>query len=363
MLSFTEPTVYERSKCYFTYGRLPHLDPKQLPTAWKTKGKPWLSILAHDFVSRVDLVMPQDSWQAVKEKLLEKTPVQRFRRVTMTLSQILEGEFFTEYIKIGDILMLSRGRNDVDNVFTLKDGQLTMFLDKETYERAGLVGKPYGAKGTRGLRPRWVVEFDLRSPSMFRGKKGFDRLVYACKNVLTEPLTWLFSNVSGKTPNPDPLEAFQPAKCASSPRTTEAVDAVVPPLKVDSGLVSGKEVQDLPDFAGEIYEWLSLVRLQSLRVSPKDDIDPYLSRYQVPGDSDQNTRLKLCTITWEGFLSPNFGRQLLVDAILALPSGAWFSVTVSSFSKGFSGDAAESTFLRPPESVGEYLLWDIRSHE
>jgi hypothetical protein len=30
-----------------------------------------------------------------------------------------------------------------------------MFLDKETYERAGLVGKPYGAKGKRGLKPRW----------------------------------------------------------------------------------------------------------------------------------------------------------------------------------------------------------------
>lgn len=30
-----------------------------------------------------------------------------------------------------------------------------MYLDKETYERAGLVGKPYGVKGHRGLKPRW----------------------------------------------------------------------------------------------------------------------------------------------------------------------------------------------------------------
>lgn len=30
-----------------------------------------------------------------------------------------------------------------------------MYLDKETYERAGLVGKPHGAKGKRGLKPRW----------------------------------------------------------------------------------------------------------------------------------------------------------------------------------------------------------------
>lgn len=73
-----------------------------------------------------------------------------------------------------------------------------MYLDKATYERAGLVGKPYGAKGARGLKPRWVVEFDLRSPSMFRGKKGFDRLVYACKEAFSEPVTWLFCNVALK---------------------------------------------------------------------------------------------------------------------------------------------------------------------
>jgi ribonucleases P/MRP protein subunit RPP40 len=30
-----------------------------------------------------------------------------------------------------------------------------MYLDKETYERAGLTGKPHGAKGNRGLKPRW----------------------------------------------------------------------------------------------------------------------------------------------------------------------------------------------------------------
>lgn len=73
-----------------------------------------------------------------------------------------------------------------------------MFLDKEAYERAGLVGKPYGAKGNRGLKPRWVVEFDLRSPSMFTGKKGFDRLVYAARNVFDVPMPWLFCHVAHK---------------------------------------------------------------------------------------------------------------------------------------------------------------------
>lgn len=40
-----------------------------------------------------------------------------------------------------------------------------------------------------------VVKYDLRSPSMFPGKKGFDRLVYAAKNVLNAPFTWLFCNL------------------------------------------------------------------------------------------------------------------------------------------------------------------------
>jgi ribonucleases P/MRP protein subunit RPP40 len=34
-------------------------------------------------------------------------------------------------------------------------GTLTMYLERETYERTGLVGKPYGVKGDRGTKPRW----------------------------------------------------------------------------------------------------------------------------------------------------------------------------------------------------------------
>jgi ribonucleases P/MRP protein subunit RPP40 len=89
-----------------------------------------------------------------------------------------------------------------------------MFLDKEAYERAGLVGKPHGVKGKRCSKPRWskcgheaqissaiqlivlVVEFDLTSTSMFPGKKGFDRLIYASKNALNTPVSWLFCNAA-----------------------------------------------------------------------------------------------------------------------------------------------------------------------
>jgi ribonuclease P/MRP protein subunit RPP40 len=40
-----------------------------------------------------------------------------------------------------------------------------------------------------------VVEINLRLPSMLHGKKGFDRIVYAFKNVLTASVTWLFADL------------------------------------------------------------------------------------------------------------------------------------------------------------------------
>jgi len=45
------------------------------------------------------------------------------------------------------------------------------------------------------LIPTSVVEINLRLPSMLHGKKGFDRIVYACNNVLDTPVTWLFCDL------------------------------------------------------------------------------------------------------------------------------------------------------------------------
>lgn len=52
MFSFASPTIYQQSKCFFSCGRMGHLDPNQLPTAWAKKGKPWSTILGQDFICR-----------------------------------------------------------------------------------------------------------------------------------------------------------------------------------------------------------------------------------------------------------------------------------------------------------------------
>jgi ribonucleases P/MRP protein subunit RPP40 len=45
--------------------------------------------------------------------------------------------------------------NGPEAITNMLTGKLTMYLEKESYERAGVVGQPHGVKGKRGLRPRW----------------------------------------------------------------------------------------------------------------------------------------------------------------------------------------------------------------
>lgn len=40
-----------------------------------------------------------------------------------------------------------------------------------------------------------MVEVNLREASMVHGKKGFERVVWAAKNVLNTSVTWLFYDV------------------------------------------------------------------------------------------------------------------------------------------------------------------------
>lgn len=142
--------------------------------------------------------MPQELYKSIQWDMDSKFSVPTYSRVILSLAELVSGDFFTEYVKKGNIIMLSEGKHGVNDVYSLRDGVLTLALGKESYERAGLAGEPDGAKGKRGARARWLVEINLRQPSMLHGKKGFDRIVYAFKNVLNTPVTWLFCNLEGE---------------------------------------------------------------------------------------------------------------------------------------------------------------------
>ncbi|ETS86845.1 hypothetical protein PFICI_00673 [Pestalotiopsis fici W106-1] len=318
-------------------------------------------IEAHIDSLQVDLILPQEAADKLRIKLAQETYSPTYYRVIMKLADILDGDFFTQNIKLGSIMMLSNGNTSQENVFSLRDGILTMFLDKEAYERAGLVGQPHGVKGKRGLKPRWVVQYDLRAPASFPGKKGYDRLLYACRNVFDQPITWLFHRQSS-TPDPDPLLNFFPTKYSSAPFMEEDLDVQTPTLKIPGHALTDDGRLELEDFATEIYEWLSLLRLKSPRVESGDNIDPFLSRYSVPAHGQVDSS-RLCKISWQGFIAPGWARQVLVDVILSVSSRSWFSLHAASFGKGVKGESSECTILRLPGAPGEYLLWDIHGHE
>ncbi|KAL2104727.1 hypothetical protein VUR80DRAFT_9766 [Thermomyces stellatus] len=354
MLPLPKPAVYHASKCVATYGQMPHLTPgQQQPPS--SRRRPWAALLAQDFAHRVDLVLPEDAFLQLEEGLSGGgvAPPVHFR-VTAALGALLDGAFYLEFVKTGKVAMLSQGIQNIDNIFTIVDGELTMYLDKETYERAGLVGKPDGAKGNRAGKPRWIVRYDLKAPSMLHGKKGFDRLLYACRNVFSAPVTWLYSYT--QEPDSDPLKDLDPVKFTARYAPSPTLNVNTPPLSsLTTALTSSRP--DFDEAAAELYEWLSLVRLSSPRVEVGDSIDPYLSGYRVPGDAPAPSRLR--RVSWRGFISPTWVRDTLARVLVDAPSRSWLSLSATAFGKG-PGDTAECTFFRPPDSGGQYLLWEIR---
>ena len=88
-------------------------------------------------------------------------------------------------------------------------GILNLDLDKPSYERTGLQGLPVPSGGRKHVKNRYSrlsggpcvasfdkhytgIEIDLRQKSMQPGKNGFERIVWAAKNVLNHSLVWLF---------------------------------------------------------------------------------------------------------------------------------------------------------------------------
>jgi ribonuclease P/MRP protein subunit RPP40 len=56
---------------------------------------------------------------------------------------------------VGNIAMISEGRPLADNRFRLCEGILQLELDKPTYERCGLVGKPMASEGRKHIKQRY----------------------------------------------------------------------------------------------------------------------------------------------------------------------------------------------------------------
>ncbi len=140
-------------------------------------------------------------------------------------------------------------------------------------------------------------------------------------------------------PNPDPLVALNATSYVLNPEIVRSIPVKIPPLKPTTVQTGPGNRDEFEEFAADVYEWFSLLRLGSPRLDPNGYIDPYLSRYQVPGTPQDWKDSKLARITWTGFLTPTWAKATLIDLITAIPSRTWCSLSSTTFSTGM-GEAA-----------------------
>ena len=206
---------------------------------------------------------------------------------------------------------------------------------------------------------------------MLHGRKGFDRIVYAFKNILNTPVTWLFCNLGtiGKSSvlldstntnlkgaKPDPVDIYFPTKITIAPEITSSIIVPEPSLKPPANVLSEYD-GDFEDFAVNIHEWLAMISLGSPRINLNDQIDPVISRYASPAVS--TTASKLVKITWRGFLAPSWAHKLFTQLLLTSPDDSWFAFYVCGFGEGWSGHSKDCTILKLAGGTKEYVLWDV----
>ncbi|KAL5359611.1 ribonuclease P 40kDa subunit-domain-containing protein [Aspergillus floccosus] len=336
MLDF-EDDASRREKCYTTISELPsYIDPKQPPT----KKAPFSAIWGHSFVHTVEVILPEDAYNTVQQSLHTKLQSIRFARVFMPLSSLLEGDFFNTYIKSGDVLMISEGQSGSDNVFTLRDGVLRLELGKEIFERTGLTGRPIRSGGRKHAKERYLVELNLRLPSMLHGKKGFERIAWAFKNVLNHSVAWLFydlSPTSNGIPQDDTsLKGNHPHILDTEVVTTRRANVLVPSFD-ELNITDRAPDEELRESCEELSEWVGMVALDSPRISEDDDTDPFLSRYSVPGCEGSAQSLNLIRLKWHGLIPPKWIMQLFITLSRETPSApadrAWFALTSNALGR------------------------------
>ncbi|KAJ5203053.1 hypothetical protein N7449_005132 [Penicillium cf. viridicatum] len=323
-----------REKCFTTIAQLPaFIDPKQIPS----KRSPFSTIQNHAFVHSVEVILPKEVYSQIKPSLETKLEKPRYARVFMAPSALLEHDFFNTYIKSGNVLMISEGRSGSDNVFTLQDGVLRMELGKEIYERTGLTGKPFRSGGRKHAKERFLVELNLRLPSMLHGKKGFERIVWAFTNVLTQSMAWLFHDLESNTGLDEgnkPINKVQPQLITCEPQEIDHEQIITPPFYENGKVLEEMSEGDLQEHSGSLSEWLAMVQMASPRLSGEDDVDPYLSRYAVP-DADESQAYDLMSLKWHGLIPSRWIMQLFLNLLQSTKASnlSWFALAVATLGK------------------------------
>ncbi|KAF3053081.1 hypothetical protein E8E11_003486 [Didymella keratinophila] len=311
MLDIHKPELSSDTKTFFSHSLLPsYIDPANT----STKKKPFTTFLAQPYSHTLDLILPAEIWDLVESHLAAHNALV-YARAWMKLGDVLEDEFLDAYIRNGSVFMLSEGRADVDTRFEIREGVLTIEMGRSVYERAGLVGVPIEDGGKKHQKMRWKLEYDLKLDSMKKGKKGFERLRWAAREVLNESKRWLFwsgNPTFGESVREgrEVMSRHAPKVFGLEPEVAKVEGVAVPKLDVQGNGLSG--LYDQED-ALALLEWLGMLSLGSSRVKDGSDVNSHLCRYDVPDFGHGTETRELVRVRWSGFITPMFVKDLFLE--------------------------------------------------
>ena len=175
-----------------------------------------------------------------------------------------------------------------------------------------------------------MIEVDLRQPSMLHGKRGFERIVWAAKNVLNQSLIWLFKDVSKSKAgqccctrmriidlkmlicrtapaSPLPLDKHHPTFLEPAPSMHIHEDVVVHhALHALTGDSKGIQADEDEDDYHELLEWIDNVSLGSAEVFEEQN---------TGGPGVTASTMTIREVTFQGLLSPDQVFQILISAM------------------------------------------------
>ncbi|KAG5519483.1 hypothetical protein PMAC_002110 [Pneumocystis sp. 'macacae'] len=243
--------------------------------------------------------------------------------LNVKLSWFLCDDVLNKLIKTEILCALSMNHIDTDDVICINKGIIILSLTKETYEKAGLVGKP---SAFSKISSRWNVTLDMRDSSMKKGKKGFNRILWSFENNFLREFSFKISAL-----NEDDIKVIEEVVGLSS-RLAHFEDYESGQILCPS-FSYPEEIYDLDlnkiirrEWAMEIYEWLGLVSLRADKLRIQNKPGPYISTYHISNALEG----EVMTFLWSGMISCTWILNIWTS-LLNIQDMNWFSLTVNGF--------------------------------
>ncbi|KAG6840569.1 hypothetical protein C0991_005758 [Blastosporella zonata] len=230
-------------------------------------------------------------------------------------------------VKLAD-LVDSGGATDAnsDDVWCVDPrGLLTLLVEKDTYERVGLVGKRLPFKAHKDY---FVIRLPLQKNAESAANIARRNEVLKAWDARRERDglgAWNVVYCSNDPSLPEPAFAELQA-CDVVCQGTKSDDVHIPSLSLrrrpsagasaSDGQTPTTDDDDIEDWDAEmatLFEWIGMASLGSQRLRANDRVDPYAALYECPSPSYVGSVRHL---RWSGFIGPTF-LQSVVDLALA----------------------------------------------